>query len=98
MIHGIAATQHYVVLILGPATLDLNAMMRGGDVLKWEPELGTRVGLIRRDGSEPIRWLPAARSARLLVWDAADPAVPMARVRIPQRVPNGLHASWFPAT
>jgi len=56
MIHDFAATPHYLVLVLGPATLDVNAMLTGGDVLKWEPELGTRVALIRRDGSEPIRW------------------------------------------
>jgi carotenoid cleavage dioxygenase-like enzyme len=31
------------------------------------------------------------------VWDAADfPGPPRARVHLPQRVPNGLHGSWFP--
>lgn len=34
----------------------------------------------------------------LYVWDAADfPGPPRARVRTPQRVPNGLHGNWFPA-
>ena len=34
----------------------------------------------------------------LLIWDAGDfPANPVARVRLPRRVPNGLHASWLPA-
>jgi len=35
----------------------------------------------------------------LYVWDAdAFPWPPRARVRIPQRVPNGLHGNWFAAT
>ena len=42
--------------------------------------------------------LGADRSARFLVWDAADfPAPPIAEVLIPQRVPNGLHGNWFAA-
>jgi carotenoid cleavage dioxygenase-like enzyme len=41
--------------------------------------------------------LDDGRSA-LYVWDAATfPGPPVATVAIPQRVPNGLHGSWFPA-
>ena len=40
---------------------------------------------------------PAERSW-LLVWDASSfPADPIARVRMPQRIPNGLHGNWLPA-
>ena len=43
--------------------------------------------------------LDSGRSARFVVWDAAEfPALPVAQVRIPQRVPNGLHGNWFAAT
>jgi carotenoid cleavage dioxygenase-like enzyme len=39
-----------------------------------------------------------ARHSWLLVWDAAAfPGEPVARVAIPQRVPNGLHGNWIPA-
>jgi len=39
-----------------------------------------------------------ASQSWLLVWDAATfPAAPVARVAIPQRVPNGLHGNWLPA-
>ena len=34
----------------------------------------------------------------LCIWDAsAFPAEPVATVALPQRVPNGLHGTWFPA-
>jgi carotenoid cleavage dioxygenase len=42
---------------------------------------------------------PDASRSWLLVWDAGDfPADPVARVRMPQRVPHGLHGNWFPAS
>ena len=42
--------------------------------------------------------MPHATASWLVVWDAATfPADPVARVRMPQRVPNGLHGNWFPA-
>jgi carotenoid cleavage dioxygenase len=41
---------------------------------------------------------PDGKRSWLLVWDAAAfPSEPIARVRTPQRVPNGLHGNWFPA-
>ena len=40
----------------------------------------------------------ADRSAWAYVWDASQfPSAPVAKVAIPQRVPNGLHGNWFPA-
>ena len=51
MIHDFAVTEHFVVLVIGPGVLDLEAMMSGGAVLQWRPELGTRVAVIARDGS-----------------------------------------------
>jgi carotenoid cleavage dioxygenase-like enzyme len=41
---------------------------------------------------------PDAERSWLLVWDASTfPTAPMARVRMPQRVPHGLHGNWFPS-
>jgi carotenoid cleavage dioxygenase len=40
----------------------------------------------------------AADATWLLIWDAASfPSDPVARVRMPQRVPFGLHGNWLPA-
>lgn len=57
MIHDFAVTEHYVVLVVGPATLDLQAVLAGGSALQWRPELGTRIAVIPRDGSSGARWV-----------------------------------------
>ncbi len=56
MIHDFAITEHHLVLTVGPALFDLDAMLTGGAVLQWKPELGTRMAVIPRDGSAP-RWI-----------------------------------------
>ncbi|MEU7057997.1 carotenoid oxygenase family protein [Streptomyces sp. NPDC046197] len=55
MIHDMALTGRYVVLVLGPVFFDLSAALSGGSLIDWRPEAGTRVALIPRDGS-PVRW------------------------------------------
>jgi carotenoid cleavage dioxygenase-like enzyme len=57
MIHDFTITEHYVVLLIGPAVLDLDAMMAGGSVLDWRPELGTRIAVIDRHGSRQPAWI-----------------------------------------
>ena len=57
MIHDFAITEHYLVLTVGPALLDIGAMMTGGAVLQWRPELGTRIAVIPRDGSSAPMWI-----------------------------------------
>ncbi|WP_203595921.1 carotenoid oxygenase family protein [Actinomadura bangladeshensis] len=55
MIHDMALTERYLVLVLAPAFLDLQAAMQGGSFLDWRPERGTRIALIPRAGG-PVRW------------------------------------------
>jgi carotenoid cleavage dioxygenase-like enzyme len=55
MVHDAVITEHLLVLILGPAILDVDTMFSGGEVLQWRPELGTRIVAIPRDGSGPVR-------------------------------------------
>ncbi len=56
MIHDCVISARYLVLVLAPVVFDIDAMMTGGDVLAWKPELGTRIACIPRDGT-PVRWL-----------------------------------------
>ncbi len=56
MIHDFVLTARYVVLVVAPAVFDLEALTSGGVVLSWQPDLGTRVALIPRDGG-PTRWV-----------------------------------------
>ncbi|MFJ8762957.1 carotenoid oxygenase family protein [Streptomyces cyaneofuscatus] len=55
MIHDMALTERFVVLVLAPVFFDIKAAVSGGSVLAWRPERGTRVALIPRDG-RPAVW------------------------------------------
>jgi carotenoid cleavage dioxygenase-like enzyme len=56
IIHDMALTPTYVVLVLGPFFFDIAAAMSTGSPMSWEPDHGTRIALIPRDGGQ-IRWL-----------------------------------------
>ena len=56
MIHDCTITERYLVLVIAPVVFDLDAMMSGGDVLSWKPDLGTRIACIPRDGGA-VQWL-----------------------------------------
>lgn len=55
MIHDMALTSTNLVLFLAPLLFDVHAAMSGGSLLSWQPDRGTRVGLVPRDGG-PVRW------------------------------------------
>ena len=69
MIHDCAITERFLVLVLGPAVFDLEAMSAGGPLLQWKPELGVRVAVVPRDGSGPTRWI---ESDTFWVWHLAN--------------------------
>jgi len=56
MIHDMAITERYLVLFANPLVFDLAAVMRGGALLSWQPERGTRIAFIPRDG-DAVRWV-----------------------------------------
>lgn len=68
MIHDMALTEHYVVAVLGPLFFDVSAVVTGGSLLSWEPEAGTRVALVPRDGSA-VRWFD---SPAFWTWHTAN--------------------------
>ena len=55
LIHDMALTEHYLVLVVAPLFFDLGEALAGGSLLSWEPGRGTRIALIPRDGG-PVRW------------------------------------------
>lgn len=46
MIHDMALTGRYLVLVLAPFYFDMAAAMQGGSMLSWRPDDGTRIALI----------------------------------------------------
>ncbi|MGD9530872.1 carotenoid oxygenase family protein [Pseudonocardia sp.] len=68
MIHDMALTRRFLVVVLAPFYFDMAAAVAGGSMLKWKPEDGTRIALIPRDGG-PIRW---ARDEAFWTWHSAN--------------------------
>ena len=59
MIHDFVLTERcYIVLLACPAIFDLKAAQTGKPMLQWQPSRGTRIGLIKLDGSN-TEWLDA---------------------------------------
>jgi carotenoid cleavage dioxygenase-like enzyme len=59
MVHDFAVTPAHVVFFLCPVVMEAEAAERGGPVLAWRPERGTRIAVLRRDGAEAPRWFDA---------------------------------------
>ncbi|MEM9255023.1 MAG: carotenoid oxygenase family protein [Pseudomonadota bacterium] len=51
IIHDLQITDNFVVIFYAPAFHSLEKAMKGEDPFMWEPELGTRIIAIPRDGS-----------------------------------------------
>ena len=57
MVHDFIITDEHVVFPIFPATGSLERAMRGEPPLAWEPEKGTHIGVMHRDGSvAQMRW------------------------------------------
>lgn len=68
MIHDMALTERFLVLVVAPLYFDMAAAMSGGSMLSWQPDDGTRFALIPRDGG-PVRW---AHSEAFWTWHSAN--------------------------
>ena len=51
IIHDLQITENYVIIFYAPAFHSLEKAMKGEDPFLWEPELGTKIIAIPRDGS-----------------------------------------------
>jgi carotenoid cleavage dioxygenase-like enzyme len=57
MMHDFAITRDHVVFILCPIVFSFEDVARRGGVFSWEPERGTRLGVMPRHGtSADVRW------------------------------------------
>ncbi|MGZ4801683.1 MAG: carotenoid oxygenase family protein [Acidimicrobiia bacterium] len=59
LMHDFAVTDQHVVFFDSPAVLDPSAAATGAPVVRWEPEHGTRIGVMSRDVEhDRVRWFP----------------------------------------
>jgi carotenoid cleavage dioxygenase len=57
MIHDFAVTRDHVVFILCPVVFSFERVAERGGVFSWEPERGTRLGVMPRSGGpDDLRW------------------------------------------
>jgi carotenoid cleavage dioxygenase-like enzyme len=57
MVHDFIVTRNYVLFPILPLTGSMKRAMAGKPIFAWEPEMGSHVGVMRRDGSvKDIRW------------------------------------------
>jgi carotenoid cleavage dioxygenase len=57
MVHDFIVTRDWVVLPIFPLTGSLDRAMKGAPPYAWEPEMGTHIGLIPREGpADAVRW------------------------------------------
>jgi len=57
MMHDFTITENYAVFLDSPAIFDVEAMMRGEPGMRWEPDKGTRIGILPRRGTnDDVRW------------------------------------------
>jgi carotenoid cleavage dioxygenase len=60
MMHDFIVTRDHVVFMVCPATFRLERMAEGGAPIAWEPELGTKLGVMPRSGaSKDVVWFEA---------------------------------------
>lgn len=59
MMHDFAVTDRHAVFLDAPAVFDLAGFASGGPMISWQPERGTRLGVMSRDGDgSDLRWIP----------------------------------------
>jgi carotenoid cleavage dioxygenase-like enzyme len=57
MMHDFAVTKDYVVFILCPLVFSFEKLVKTGSPFAWEPERGTRLGIMpRTGGNADVRW------------------------------------------
>lgn len=56
MIHDFILTEHYIVMIAGPAVFDAKAAQAGQSLLQWRPDLGMRIAVMPLEGGAPT-WI-----------------------------------------
>ena len=63
MIHDFAITADHVIFILCPLVFSFENLAQTGNVFSWEPERGTRIGVMPRNGGNTdVRWFETEAS------------------------------------
>lgn len=79
MMHDFAVTERYAVFLDLPEVFAFDAVLRGESLLKFDPSLGARVGILpRKAAGKEVRWFdvkPCFVFHTLNAWEAGDEVV-----------------------
>lgn len=53
-IHDFMITERHAIIVVSPITMSQERVLAGGGLMCWEPERGTHIVVVPRDGSAPI--------------------------------------------
>ena len=57
MVHDFMVTSEHVIFPIFPLSMDMQRAMEGKPPIAWEPDKGTHIGVMPKDGSvEDIKW------------------------------------------
>jgi len=57
MVHDFMVTDQHIIFPIFPLTIDFDRIMKGNSPIAWEPDKGTHVGVMPRDGTvQDIQW------------------------------------------
>jgi len=92
MMHDFAITENHVLFFDAPGIFDLDAMLKGEPGVRWEPERGTRIGVLPRRGTnDDVRWFEIDNGYPVHFWNAWEDG---ARIEIHaplfEKMPGGL--------
>lgn len=77
--HDFAVSEKYSLFLDFPITLDIERALSGGPALDFEPEHGSRIGVMPRHGTdEDVRWFPVKTGVVIHTanaWDDGDEVV-----------------------
>ncbi len=58
MMHDFAITERHAIFLDAPAVFDLSGFASGEPMISWQPDRGTRIGVMSRDGDgSDLRWI-----------------------------------------
>jgi carotenoid cleavage dioxygenase-like enzyme len=61
LVHDFAVTKDFVIIPMCPVTVSIKRARAGAPLIAWEPEKGTQVGIMPRNGgAEDVRWFAGA--------------------------------------
>lgn len=96
MMHDFVFTENHVLFFDSPAVFDVNAMLQGEPGMRWEPEHGTRIGVLPRRGvADEIRWFEVDNIYIVHffnAWETSDDCGIKIEIHAPafDRMPGGL--------